>query len=441
MTEMTEPNPPHDPQPAPLPGASGQWPYPPPPGYGYPPPPPPRRRRGLIAGLVIALVLAVGGGATWFAVSQFSSRGAGTPTEAARNLANALNSGDIVGVLGTLAPAEAGLLADSVKDLTDEVKRLKLLSSDADPGAMNGLTIKTDDLVFDEARAERVNDHLTITKLVAGKITVTADPGKTPLTKEVRDLTGATGRPRTETIDIAEQVHEQGEPIRIATVRIDGEWYPSLLYTIADQALQDEHQRWPSTTIPAKGADSPDEAVKELVRAALDGDLRRVIELTPPDEMGALHDAGPAILDAADTRPSGGKLLDLATTTSDVSGGTRVTVVAARLEDPDGEEISMFKNGDCYTVTVTVERKTQRLCGDDVLRQLESETSDFVPREVRRVLGDLIGGVLRQGLGVVTTEVGGQYYVSPLRTIVDQGLTALRGLKPDDVLSLLRAAN
>ena len=49
--------------------------------------------------------------------------------------------------------------------------------------------------------------------------------------------------------------------------------------------------------MPAVGADSPEEAVDEMISAIERVDVERMIELTPPDEMGVLHDYAPLFLD------------------------------------------------------------------------------------------------------------------------------------------------
>lgn len=360
------------------------------------------------------------------------------------SLASSLGNGDLVGVLDDLAPAEATLLTDPIQDATGELKRLKVLDQSADPKSVTGLEIKTSGLQFDENASQQVNDHVTIAKLTGGKITISSDLGKLPLAKEFLDeafpggTRAATGS-SSETVDIAEEVRKSGEPVRIATVKVDGEWYPSLLYTVADYALEDAKKPWPKTSIPAGGAGSPNDAVKEMTQAALDANLERVIELLPPDEMGVLHDSGQALLDEAkgDAEPTGAKLLDLQTQTSDVTGGQRVTLTSLRLRGPDGEEYSVAKDGDCYSIEA--EGQKQKFCADEVTQQLENQGGSM-PAQVREVLQHLTSGVLQQGIGVVTTENDGKYYVSPLRTLTEQGMTVLRSLQPGDLTTLIKYA-
>ncbi|MFD2395876.1 hypothetical protein ACFSVJ_01770 [Prauserella oleivorans] len=243
------------------PGAAYQQPggvaVPPPPGGGG------RSKRGLIIGLVVALVVAAGGVASYFAFWQRDSAAAGaaTPTDAALNLANSFGDGDLVGMLSTLAPAEAALLTDPLKDSTTELKRLGILTEGADPSNFGGISLTTENLTFDEQGAEQINDHLTITKLTGGKVTLGADLANLPIADEYRDAmlaeAGGAATGGSQTIDIGQVVRETGEPIRIATVKVGDEWYPSLFYTIADNALHEEGEQWPSQPIPANGAASP----------------------------------------------------------------------------------------------------------------------------------------------------------------------------------------
>lgn len=411
-------------------------------GYG-PSPAPKKSKRGLVIGLVVLLVVAIAGGGTWFALSQQNSvaSGADAPEDAALLLANSLGNGDLVGLVSTLAPAEAAVLTDSLKQSVDEYKRLGILSPDADPNAFTGLDVQTKDLTFDTNQAERINDHLTITKLTGGTLTITADIAKMPIAQDFLDgvlaQSGAMSLPpaQTQTLNVADVVRDTGEPIRIATVNVDGEWYPSILYTVADYALKDAGMSWPSQAVPAQGADSPEEAVRQTVQAALDGDLRRVIELLPPDEMGVLHDVGSVILDAiaGEAESSGIRINKLETETSDVPGGTRVTLSALELEKPGEGTFSLTRDGDCYTVDEG--SGPQTMCADQFGEMLAQQVVGQMAPSFLRNFGT---GLLQQGLGVVTTEVDGKHYLSPLRTVNEVGLTAMRAIQPEDITELIQ---
>ncbi|MEU3270442.1 flagellar basal body protein FliL [Saccharomonospora sp. NPDC006951] len=415
-------------------------------GYGYPPPQQPKAKRGLIIGLVVALVVAAGGVAAWFAFFQSDSvaSGADTPNEAALNLATSFGNGDVVGLLGTLAPAEASLFTDSVMQGTEELKRLGVLTEDADPSALSGIELTAENLKFDEAGAEKINDHLTITKLVDGTITAKGDLGMVPFTSDYKDVIkrAATGEgvpEKTEdTLDVGEYVAESGEPLRIATVNVDGEWYPSLLYTIADNVLHETETPWPSQPIEAKGAGTPADAVRGIAQSALDGDIRSVIAQLPPGEMSVVHDLGPLLVDEiGNPGPSGAKITNLDTETSEVKGGTRVTINGVEVEIERMGTIKITKDGDCYQADFRGD--SQQFCADDVIA--EANADGDLPPEARPVISNLVKGVLGQGLGIVTTEVDGEHYVSPVRTMSELALTFLRSLEPEDMKAMLEAAN
>ena len=407
--------------------------------YGYPAAQPPRRpRRGLLVGAAVAvLALVAGTVVTVVALEHGSSDGSATPTEAATKLVSAISQSDIAGVLSSLTPAEASLVVDLNRDMAEELKRLEVYKQDADPDKLQGVEIKAENLRFDDAAAEPVNDHVTITKLVDGKVTVTSDARQLPLTDTFLDLAmdGASPTQETETIDIGRQVRTSNEPIRIATVEVDGEWYPSLFYTIADYALTEADERWPAQPIAANGAENPGDAVRELAQAALNADFRRVIELLPPDEMGALHDAGPVLLDAIaeDLEPTGVEITKLETDTASVSGGTKVTLRELEIR-AEGETVSLRRDGDCYEGTA--DGDTERLCAADLAEQMGGSG---LPRGARQAMTNLATGLFKGGLGVVTVEVDGKYYVSPVRTFGEVFLTAMRSMQPEDITALINS--
>ncbi|GAA1227953.1 hypothetical protein GCM10009676_07880 [Prauserella halophila] len=420
-------------------------------GYdqGYPPPygqqdavapaPPPAgkgRKRGLVIGLVIALVVAAGAVGSYFAFFQQSSVAAGSssPTEAVRKLATSLEGDDVAGAVSTLAPSESRPLTDTFDEFIAEYKRLGVLTEDADPEMFSGISVTTENLRFDEQGEERINDRVTVTELTGGTITFEADYSEVPLAPEFKDqiVENTPFGEDSHTVDIAEDLDE---PLRLAAVQENGEWYPSLFYTLADYAVQDLDLEWSSRSIPAKGADSVDAAVKDTVNAALSGDLERVIELLPPDQLAVVHDAGPLLLEQAagfEGLP-GAEVTDLQTETSEVTGGTRATITSISVS-VQGSTITVAKSGDCYEMQAR--GRSQRLCADDIARQAAADSPDMPPAAAEMV-SNVTEGFMKQGLGVVTTEVDGKHYVSPLDTANDLVITAMRSMQPEDLKAML----
>lgn len=413
-----------------------QWGGVPSPGFGETPR---KKRKGPIVGAIAAVVVvALGVGATFFVLnkSEAGQGGEDDPTQAATNLVNSLSQGDVLGVLESLTPAESSLLVDFNAKTTKRLQELGVYKKDADPNKLQGASVQAANLKYDEKGAEKVNDHLTITKLIGGTVSLHADAKELPLTKEFMDAAfpnGIDSEPTDEKIDIADVVKDSGEPIRIATVKVDDKWYPSLFYTVADYALQDAHKDWPDKPIANNGAGNADEAVKEMVQAVINSDAERVIELLPPDEMGALHDAGPALLEEMGNNqsPSGVEVTKLETESADAeSGGTRVMLKEIEVK-ADGETYHVTKDGDCYTAEG--EGETQKICAEDLAEQMgDSDMS----QDMQQALTHLASGLLKN-TGVVTTEVDGKWYVSPLRTYSELGLTAISDLTPEDVLALV----
>ncbi|MCE3550034.1 flagellar basal body protein FliL [Pseudonocardia sp. RS11V-5] len=408
----------------------------PPPGYGGGDgaPSPKKRRWPLITAIVAVVALLAGGGAAAWALLG-GSGGASTPNGVVTALAEDLEGRDYLRVYTRIAPNEATLLTDLGSVLTTELQRLDVLRPDARADASLD-TVTFSGLRFDEAGAEQVRPNVTITKLVAGTITTTQDPASLPFTDSFKAKVYPNGTPPAEvprTIDIAQVVREQGGPIRIATVQLDGEWYVSGLYTAADYALRDAAEPWPTTSVDARGAGSAQDAVRDLVQAALDADVRRVIELTDPTEMAALHEAGPALVDgAAGARPTGARIVDLRTTETDVRGHTALSLASLTVDDGAGAQVTLTRTGDCLTIS-GVEGAPPQLCanqlGSLVGAQVGSSPAlqELTPRLATAVLN----------VKVVTTEDGGSWYVAPGQTVVQLYADLLGALRPGDLDALI----
>ncbi|WP_030226848.1 hypothetical protein [Actinoalloteichus caeruleus] len=409
------------------------------PGGPGQPPPAKNRRTGLLVGSLVGVV-AVGAAAvgSYFAFGNGSAAASGEadPASAASRLLTAVEQEDAVGLLESLAPAEARLSADYFEIMTGELTRIGIFDESADPAALsfNG---SLEGLAFDEAAEERVNEHLVINSVSSGTLTLeSASPEDMPFSDKVLDvmpeLPDTTAE--SETIDLA-SLPETGQPLRIATIQVDGEWYPSMFYTVADFALRESGMGWPRDSVPAVGADSPEAAVEQLVTAALDVDVRRLVELLPPDEMAVVHDLGPLLLEAVgQTEPTGARLVELNTSTTDVTGGTRVSLDHVSLE-VNGEQVSIQRDGDCLQATGP--QGSERLCPVEQARMSLSQDPAF-PQEALPFIERLAENVL--GAGIVTVEVDGEWYVSPFRTGIDLMAVVLSSVEPEDIDALLAEA-
>ena len=95
----------------------------------------------------------------------------------------------------------------------------------------------------------------------------------------------------------------------LVTIKDGDGWHVSLWYSVAEAARKDAGKPAPEfgQGVEAKGADSPEAAVEELFASMGTLDVRRMIELTPPDEMAALHDYAPLFLDDAEAAAPAGE--------------------------------------------------------------------------------------------------------------------------------------
>ncbi len=478
---MTQPPPgwpggqPQDPQPGgwPPPPTPGGWPPPPPPqpgpptgwgqpqqpgapaGWGQPPQPPhepvwvpmqpPKsgNRGKLIASAAVVAALVAGGAVSYVALSDSNSNGAGSPKQAVRSIVTDLNKADLVGVLDDLAPGERNALANPTLDAINQLKRLKVLQHSADPKNVSGVSFKAKNLTFTD-KTVTINDHVQIVQLTGGTLDVGGDASKVPFTKDFLAAAFPHGLPAQSNgsthVDIAQQIRtNKGLPIRIATQKVGGKWYPSIFYTVADQAAN-KAAPTAADAIPAVGASSPQAAVSQLVDALLHDDLTGAINLLSPDELAAMHDYGGLFLRKAGSydRPDF-TIDDLKTTTQSVSGGaTRVLLSSISVTAGKGGHATVKVDGNCVDVTVNSDEK--RMCTTDFVTEIIDTLHSFgvtadVSSAQRQALSDLLGGITK--VGVDTTQSGGSWYVNPVRSYLDISTSVLSGLKGNDLIELI----
>jgi hypothetical protein len=418
-------------------------------------PAPKKKNLGIIITAVV-VVLAIAAGVTVWLVSKKDSNtadgGQASPQAAANDMLLSLSNKDAVGIAQQLDPTEAQLFNDMSGDILGELKRLEIIKSDVSTDNLTGTVITMKDLTFDSAKEEKVNDHVTIVKLTGGTVTIDGGSGKLPFTDKITKAIGSEAgnmMPAAKTYNIADEVTKNGgEPIRIATVKRGDKWYPSLFYTAADYWLQDAKKSnsaldstEAATPIKAVGAGSAEDAVKTLLDKATTGDYEGVIGMLPPDEMGVLYDYGRQMLLAGNVKsgqvPSDmPKISNLSFSTSAVTGGTKVSLKTVTVQ-ADGETVTLTIDAAAGKATVEVDGKKQEFTADTVLQQISGSSSGMPPQ-----VSDLIKREFKQvlTLGVVTTQVDGKWFVSPLRTYSGALLTLLKGLQPGDIDFLLQLA-
>ncbi len=427
---------------------------PPPPGWQPPaygasepvplvPPTPPRRRTRLMAPIAAGVLLAGGGAATYVTLSDTSSGGgAGSPRAAVQTIVDDINSSDLVGMLDALAPAERTSIADPLIKDFDELKRIKILSPDADLGHVSGVGVHVTNLEYGPTVV--INDHVQIVQLTGGTVHASGTASRLPLAREFVQQAFPHGLPAgssTQTVDIADGVKQLGHPIRIATEKVGGHWYPSVLYTIADTAATQAHLPPPSASdaVPAVGASSPEDAVRTMVRALIAGNVPEAIQVLAPDELAVMHDYGGMITQSVDSYRAPFTLGELDLDSRPGPGDSMLVSLTSLVLSGSGGDVRLTINGDC--VQLSGPGGTKQFCTADVVKEIRAAARTALGRPLTaaegRTLHDLVGNTNVVGGGIVTTKAHGEWYVNPLRTIFGGTTSFLDRLQGDDVRNII----
>jgi hypothetical protein len=365
-------------------------------------------------------------GGTAFAVTQLAGGdGPGSPEAAVMALLDAASNEDVIGLMEVLPTGERRVLQRSVEDLADQLTRLSVLDESLDLRSVSGIDLQFEDV---ELQTEELADGFVTVSVVGGTLEATSLPADLPLGGAIDDIAERLGEeppelesePTTETVDLAEE-----EPARLVTVREGGSWRVSIGYSVAEAARETNEWALPALGSGApQGADSPEAAVESLIRAGIDLDARRAIDLLPPDEMAALHDYAPLFLpdveaDAAEASDDVAiELTDLGLEQRAAGGEALVMIRSFAFEiESDDETVTAAWDGECLRVTAPEEEDDFDTC------ELEIDGDPLELPELREV-----------EYGVVTIEVGGRWYVSPTRTIFG-ALAAVLEAIPDDGLA------
>lgn len=413
-----------------------------------PPPPAPRRRGKWLAAVTAAVVVAGGGIATVMALSDSSSEhGAASAREAVQNLVSDINDSDVIGMLEALAPPERIALADPLIKDFDQLKRTHVLSSDADLRHLSGAGAKFSGLTF--GGNITINDHVQVVQITGGTLRVDTDLSKLPLSSDFLKAIGlehGLSGTHSATVNIADAVRaNHGETIRVAAEKVGGRWYPSLLYTIAYYAVDSSGLPQPSASdaVPAKGADSPVDAVKTLVSALLGGDIPGAIGVTSPSEDAALHDYGGVIIkQVGSSYPAAPVTVDRLElhSTAGPDGTQLVQLDGFSAQVADLGQVSLEIDGDC--VRLTMHGGMQRMCVDREMRMLTQMFKQFSGKPLtaaqQQALKDLSSSnnLIGSG-GIVTSQVDGKWFVNPIQTFGDGTTSLLQQFQGNDLLELI----
>jgi hypothetical protein len=394
----------------------------------YPTPSPRRRPVGIIAVTIAVVAVLISGVA---AVVALTAPDTNTPGSAVTGLLTAAGNGDALGLLDHIDPAERDALTGFVTNGTGDLERLGLLPNTTDLHHIGGLSASFDNV---QTTTTDLRPGLTAVRITGGTVHSRLDPSQLPLGPFIRQHAGS-ALAKVGVKDVTVPLHLTAT---IVTIRRGGTWYVSLGYTAAEAARVAAKQAMPNPqdAVPAVGAASPKAAVDDFVHALAGLDVRRLVELTPPDEMAALHDYAPLFLPSVTAAIGRAPHVSITITALDLTstphaGGELVTIGRIGLHASIGQvTIDLAPGSRCPTVTGASSLNLSGLCGTN-------GAGASVPPGISGALKSLSN--IRAEAGIVTVERNGAWFVSPTRTVLDDLESVLHAL-PSNFLDQLKNA-
>ncbi len=424
----------------------------------------PRPARGRLLARLAAVVVALGlagGGAVLVLNAGSATGGADTPEAAVRQLLASLSNEDVIGAAEVVEPTERATLVDAGIAISDELKRLDVLSPEFDLSALNGVDLRFDNL---KLRSVPVRADVARVFIDGGSTRASVDVAELPLGSVIADHVPADWLTFTDSV---------ATPIAsstpIAVVKRSGRWYVSLWYTVAENARMDADKPMPSVAdrpVPI-GADSPEAAVERLMREALRLDPRTVIGMLDPEEMAALYDYAPLFLpkvesaanDALQAAADNGfewsiDSISLSSTPDGDLASVRLDAIGASLTSPDVNGHLKLADG---KVDIDVKATLPDYMGNpttttyslhDGCVAIESDNPEMGPGfdscDDQSGFGMFGGGLFNMpaqamsstnpaDFAVITHKVDGKWFVSPIRTVTTAVITGLKAANPDDL--------
>ena len=398
---------------------------------------PGRRGRGKVVGGLIAVVALVGAGG--FAITKIVSGndgGAANPTEVGTRLMDSLAAEDALGVVDLLLPGEREMMRQPLIDIVDNLKRLKIADSTASLDKVGGLDLSYEDVQVDPTDTN-VDDVADIRITATG--TASVDGDTVPIGDLLIDEAFGGERPQ-----LGSEPQSSAIDWKVATVKRDGRWYLSALYTIAESSRGDGVEI-PEAGVVARGSDTPDGAVQAVFDAVDDLDLEALIATLNPNEAEALQRYAPMFIkDAQDSLDS----LDVKIAFSDIkfsvtgSGDRRtVAVDGFTMKAGSGDnEVTVEDKGGCVVMT-TADSTTDTCEGggayDSAVKALGLDDNEDVKSLIKTVQ-DAFADM--EPVGITVQKVDGKWFVSPVGTVAAIVLAELSALDNGELTDIIDGA-
>ncbi len=353
-----------------------------------------------IGGVAVIATRAVGG----------TAAGAGSPEAAVDAMLSSMSGEDPVAMVNAMAPSEMRTLGSVTQDGmdqlagdTEQAKQLRDFGIDLDaddlvPGFSIDFTntkYDVEEMADDVAKVtfqelegewsfdpETFLDHVDIEKVTSELFTED---------DFVDEFDGAGGE-----FALDDLLQGSDDDVFVMTVAEDGEWFISPTFTLLEYIRVGGDYPEPDFAKPeGNGAESPEEAIEQMVTALFAEDVDAVIDALPPSKYRALYAYREMLVELA----GGSSGDDVAVSVGEVNEfddgqGIGVEIVNAELE-VDGSVLE-------------VDGKCARADGDEIcLDDLGEDAGPFA---------DGIPGIDK--IWVVETKEDGKYYVDPIGTVI-----------------------
>lgn len=402
---------------------------------GSPEPAPPgaprKSRRGLVAGIGGIAAVGVLGVVGYFVYDQLNgpNGGADSPSAAVLELSAAASGEDAVTALSLLPPGEVGPIVELYQDVEAKATSTGLA---AEESPFAGFDVRVDGVAVE---TEQLGPDVAAVTITSGTVSWALDPEE--LQGPLRIDGNGEVRPASDgSADLVEITRgaSNGAPLRLMTVQRDGKWYVSPMYTLLETWRAEQGLPVPDFSkeidYAGTGAESATAAVEQAAQRLAAYDVDGFLDLLSPDEAAALYQYRDAIIaslhqdgalaelrsevqlsvDAVDAT-AGEKVDDRVPVTVRSASGTFAGGNGSYSWTLDRNCISYSGNGD-----------SDGACLDEVLARegISSQIVDGLP-----------------SLTLLTQEVDGRWYLSPLATVVSQARHVLVEFDTDDVAELL----
>ena len=381
-----------------------------------------RRPIGVLAMIVVAALVVVGGGAYAITRVLFPSGGYANPDDLAASIETAVETNSLMSLANALPPSEVSILTDAqqVDEGDGQFNRLKMTSPEALEDYINEID---DGITSIDSVVDQKSDSVAIITLRNWRGTMSVRPGIVDVVREHFVEAKGTNLSASEQ-ELFESMREtfmhddfyadmladfRDRGLRLVAVNEGGRWYVSPSMTMVEQTLGSDRRaapRYDADFTDVEGASSPEEAVSGMVDALRDGasmsdkDFYRFLDL-PERRIAAVYgdaDSSPlfAVRGVGINEFMNNVQIDWGLSSTKVSGGAIVSVGTTSIT---ADDFSASFNGDTVTYTVPKSDRGSRSSSR------KSQTVRFTE-----------GLVNPERLGIFTVRDSTGWHVSAVRT-------------------------